>query len=251
MAEKKSTTRSIERSLDILECFLSNENALSLMEISEKTDLSPSTSHRILNSLLNRHYLERNSENKKFFLGSTIAKLGNISLKSIDRNFKEIARPYMIELRDKYNENSSLYIRDGKYKICIERIQSKRSLRQIINIGDRISIFKGSVGKIFLAYMEDSKQREFLDGYDYISAEDLQKIKEKGYAFSDGEREEGLVGLASPIFDIEGHVIGVLSLSGPSIRFLNEELTDKINDVISTAKEISFALGYEDKEINN
>jgi len=103
----KSTTRSINRALDILECFLKEEE-LSLMEISNKTDLSPSTAHRLVNSLMDKHYLERDESNKKFFLGPMIARLGNVSLKSIDTNFKEIAKKYMQELKDEFNENVAL-----------------------------------------------------------------------------------------------------------------------------------------------
>lgn len=247
MTEKKSTTRSIERSLDILECFLDNKHGLSLMEIAEKSELSPSTAHRILNSLLSRHFLERNSDNKKFFLGSKIARLGNISLSSIDENFKEISKIFMIELRDKYNENASLYVLEGESKLCIERVQSSRALRQIINIGERMSINKGSVGRVFLAYMDDEKLKSFTEKHDNIDLENVRKVKDKGFTFSNGEREEGLVGIAAPIFNIKGKMIAVLSLSGPSIRFLNENLTDKINDTINTAKKISNSLGYIEK----
>lgn len=247
MIEKKSTTRSIERSLDIFECFLDNKHGLSLMEIAEKSDLSPSTAHRILNSLLSRHFLERNNENKKFFLGSKIARLGNISLSSIDENFKEISKEFMFELRDKYNENASLYVLEGDNKLCIERVQSSRTLRQIINVGERMSINRGSVGRVFLAYMNEEKLKIFIEKFDNIDLENVMKIKEKGYAFSNGEREEGLVGIASPIFNIKGKMIAVLSLSGPSIRFLNEDLSEKINDTIQTAKRISNALGFEEK----
>lgn len=247
MTEKRSTTRSIERSLDILECFLHNKHGLSLMEIAEKSDLSPSTAHRILNSLLNRHFLERNSENKKFFLGSKIARLGNISLSSIDENFKEMSKIFMIKLRDKYNENASLYILEGESKLCIERVQSSRTLRQIINVGDRVTINKGSVGRVFLTYMEEEERNRIIDKYGNISIEEIMKTKEKGYAFSNGEREEGLVGIASPVFNIKGKMIAVLSLSGPSIRFLNEDLAEKIDDTIQTAKKISNALGFEEE----
>lgn len=247
MTEKRSTTRSIERSLDILECFLHNKHGLSLMEIAEKVDLSPSTAHRILNSLLNRHFLERNSENKKFFLGSKIARLGNISLSSIDENFKEMSKIFMIKLRDKYNENASLYILEGESKLCIERVQSSRTLRQIINVGDRVTINKGSVGRVFLTYMEEEERNRIIDKYGNISIEEIMKTKEKGYAFSNGEREEGLVGIASPVFNIKGKMIAVLSLSGPSIRFLNEDLAEKIDDTIQTAKKISNALGFEEE----
>jgi DNA-binding IclR family transcriptional regulator len=245
MNEKKSTTRSVDRALDILECFFEQKKGLSLMEIAEITKLSPSTTHRIVNSLLVRHFLERNSVNKKFFLGPKIAKLGNISLTSIDENLKEIAKEYMIELRDKDNENVSLYLLDGDNKICIERVLSSKTLRQIINIGDRLEIDKGSVGRVFLAHMTKEKLDEMLNKYPHIDMEKVNHCREKGYAVSNGERDEGLVGIASPIYGADGELKAVLSLSGPSFRFLNEKFDVKIEDTVKTVKKISMAMGYQ------
>jgi DNA-binding IclR family transcriptional regulator len=239
----KSTTRSINRALDILECFLKEEE-LSLMEISNKTDLSPSTAHRLVNSLMDKHYLERDESNKKFFLGPMIARLGNVSLKSIDTNFKEIAKKYMQELKDEFNENVALYVSEGDYKLCIERIEADRTLKQIIHVGDRLKINKGSIGKIFLAHMDEEKLKELKERYPNIDLEEIKEVREQGYSFSDGEREEGLVGIACPIYNIKGEILAAISLSGPSIRFLDDKLNNKIEKTKKTAMEISTALGY-------
>lgn len=245
MSEKKSTTRSVERALDILECFFENEKELSLMEISEITELSPSTTHRIVNSLLVRHFLGRDIANKKFFLGPKIAKLGNISLSSIDENLKEIAKEFMIQLRDKDNENVSLYVLDDDNKLCIERVLSSQTLRQIINIGDRLKIDRGSTGRVFLANMSKEKFDHMIEKYPNIDLEKVNQCREKGYTISNGERDEGLVGIAAPIFGADETIKAVLSLSGPSFRFINEKLNDKIEDTVETAKKISQAIGYQ------
>jgi DNA-binding IclR family transcriptional regulator len=246
--EKKTTTRSLERALDIIECFIDNDKELSLMEISEITNLSPSTVHRLINSLLERGFVARSNANKKFFLGPKIAVLGSSSRYNMSDNFKEIAKEYMVELRDKDNENVSLYLLDGDYKLCIERVMSSRSLRQIINIGDRVTIEKGSTGRVFLAHCSEEKLMELKQKYPEIDLNKVFETRIKGYAFSKGEREEGLVGIAAPIYDVEGKLKAVLSLSGPSIRFLNENLSEKIKDTIEVAKKISKAIGYQESE---
>ncbi len=246
MSEKKTTTRSVDRALDILECFLGHERELSLMEISELTELSPSTAHRMVNSLMARHFLERNNINKKFFLGPKIAKLGTMSLAAIDENLKELAKENMLRLRDKDNENVSMYLLDGDYKLCIERVLTSQTLRQVITIGDRLTIDRGSTGRVFLAHMEKEKLDDMIARYPNIDIEKVKQCREKGYAISNGERDEGLVGIAAPIYGADNSLKAVLSLSGPSFRFINESLNDKIDDTKSTAYEISRAIGYQD-----
>ncbi len=243
MAVNKSKTRSINRALDILECFLEDEE-LTLKEIANKTDLSPSTAHRLVNSLLDKHYLERDESNKKFFLGPMIARLGNVSLQSIDVNFKEIAKSYMEKLQKDLNENVSLFVHDGDYKLCIERIEANRTLKQIINVGDRLKINRGSIGKIFLSHMTEEELNKMVEKFPNIDKNEMKKVLKQGYSFSNGERVEGLVGIACPIYNINGKLIAALSLSGPSVRFLDDKLNNKIEKTKKTAMEISTALGY-------
>lgn len=59
MSEGNSSTRSIERALDILECFMFGGIELSLMEISNKINLSPSTAHRLIGTLQKGIFAEK------------------------------------------------------------------------------------------------------------------------------------------------------------------------------------------------
>lgn len=240
MSKKQSTTRSVDRALDILQCFLYHGKNLSLMEISNATNLSSSTVHRIISALQDKGFVERNEDDKKYSLGYKIAELGKLCNVNLNNSVKDIAKPYMMDLSNKYNEDVRIFIVDGHYKLCIESIESTRSLRHIMNVGDKHILFKGAAGKVLLAYMDKSYRESVLKDT-IITGEVLQKIKDKGYALSIGEKEEGLVGIAAPIFDINQNVIAAVSLSGPSTRFINEEIDDKIVDTISTAKKISEA----------
>ena len=244
MTERTSYTRSIERAFDILECFLPEEEGLSLMDIANKTKLSPSTVHRIIATLESRHYLERNEDTKKYSLGSTIAQLGNIGLSNLKKDFRKVALPYLNKLSARFNETVSLFIIDGKRRMCVERVETTRPLRRVLNIGERLPLDKGATGKILLAYLSKEQVEEILEEYNETLERNLQDIREKGYAISVGEREEGITAIAAPIFYEKGKVIAALGMSGLSIRFTNNDMEEKINAIIQCAAEISSALGY-------
>lgn len=242
MENKSSPTRSVERALEILDCFLV-EDKLTLNEVSGKTNLSPSTVYRIMQTLQNRYFIERDEGTKKFSIGNKINKLAKSFTKDQNVELRKVAYPYMSKLKDKYNENIRLYILDGSYKLCIEVVESTRDFRAIIKVGERHTVIRGAAGKIFLAYMDEEIRNNHIKDTN-ITDDILNKIKENGYALSLGEREDGLVGISAPIFNQEGKVMASLSISGPAARFINEEMSDKIKDIVKFCEEISNRLGY-------
>ena len=48
---------------------------------------------------------------------------------------------------------------------------------------------------------------------------ELAAIRKRGYATSVGERQSGAASVAAPVFDHDGRVAAVLSVSGPAERF--------------------------------
>ena len=242
MENKSSPTRSVERALEILDCFLV-EDELTLNEVSEKTKLSPSTVYRIMQTMQKKSFIERDEISKKFTIGNKINKLANSTLKDQNVELRKVTYPFMSKLYDKYNENIRLYILDGSYKLCIEAIESTRDFRVVIKAGERHTVIRGAAGKIFLSYMDEESRKKLIKDTN-ITDDALNKVKENGYALSLGEREEGLVGIAAPIFNKEGIVTASLSISGPAARFINEEMSDKINDIVNCCEEISSKLGY-------
>jgi DNA-binding IclR family transcriptional regulator len=199
--------------------------------------------HRIIATLQSKHFIERNPDTKKIILGYKLNQLASKLPTETYDELKRVSYSHILKLHERYNENVRVFVLDGEYKLCIAVVESTRSLRQIIKIGERHLLIRGAAGKVFLAYM-DAKHRNDVIKDTRIDDSVFEKVIEKGYALSIGEREEGLVGIASPIMDSQGNLVAVLSLSGPSVRFVNEEMSDKINDTVKTALEISKGLGY-------
>lgn len=240
MSEQQSSTRSIDRALEILECFLNGDGRFTLSELSQNTGLSATTVLRILGALISKGFIEKDEVTKTYSLGYKVSQLSQVANHSNETVLKNVSEPFMSELLDKYNEDVRLFVEDGPNKLCIMSLESTRSLRHIMKVGDKHELIKGAAGKIILCYMDPEKRKPLLINSN-IDIELLDTIKTKGYAVSIGEKEEGIVGIAAPILDWNGRLIACLSLSGPSIRFVNEEIEDKIKDTVNTAKQISNA----------
>ena len=73
----KPTVQVIERMFALMDVLASREEAISLKEISEKTGLHPSTTHRILNDLTTGRFVDR-SQPGAYRLGMRLLELGNL-----------------------------------------------------------------------------------------------------------------------------------------------------------------------------
>ena len=50
-------------------------------------------------------------------------------------------------------------------------------------------------------------------------AEELGRVRRRGFAEARDEREEGLAAIAAPVRDSRGELVGILGVQGPSSRF--------------------------------
>lgn len=241
---KEISIRVLDRALDVLECFTEDNRELNLIEITERTGLSTSTVHRLIKALEKREYLSRNEDTRRYSLGARIAQLGNLATNNSDHGLREIAYDYLIEMRDKINESSSLYVREGVSRICIERVESRQLLRRVITVGERLPLVSGATGKVLLSDLEESELKELLgDQFDQVM-EEILKIRERGYWVTSGEREVGLSAIAAPVYNAKGRIIAAVSISGPTIRLIDGELAEKVRIVMDCGNRISQQLGY-------
>lgn len=242
MSGNESSVRSIERALDILNCYCPEQLELSLTEISRKIDLPLSTTSRIIATLEKKGFLARNGDNQKYYLGSNLMRLCSCSFSNVD--FRRIALPFMYQLRDIYNESVSLYIIQGKERICVERVETTHPLRRVINIGDRFPLTRGAAGRLLLAFLPSEQINTLIHLDPFTTYEELEEIRKNGFAISRGERETGVVSVAAPILNGQKEVIAAIANSWPSVRFDDRQLQDIISKVKEYAEKISLAIGY-------
>ncbi len=241
MAEHETSVRAIERAIDILDCFSPDESEFTLTGLSKRIGLAPSTTSRIVSTLEKRGYLARNPETQRYALGPILARIGAFGLASVD--ICKVALPYMRELNGIYDEGVSLYVVRGNERICVERVESSRPLRRVVNIGDRHLLTRGAAGRVLLAYLPEEKRAELLTSDPFTTEEALAELRRSRRAVSLGEREEGVTSIAAPVEDVRREVVAALAMSGPSVRFEGPGFDEKITKVARFADLISEALG--------
>lgn len=239
--------RSVQRAIDILNCFQGEHSELTLTEIAYKTDLAKSTTTRILATLEENKFLEKDPSTGKYRLGRQLYFLGFKAGESIE--LKEVAKDTMLRLRERLKETVNLYIRDGEHRVCIQQFESLQSVKHMVQIGERLPLTVGASGKVLLAYeprefIEEMMEKQIMRKSKLDLLSELNKILMEKYAISIEEREKGTSAAASPIFDINGNVIAALSVSGPAHRFNPTKIENLQTILVASALEISNNLGF-------
>ena len=244
------TIQVIERMFALIDVLASREEAMSLKEISEKTGLHPSTTHRILNDLATGRFVDR-PEAGNYRLGMRLLELGNLVKGRL--NVRDAALLPMRELHKLIQQPVNLSMRQGDEIVYIERAFSERSGMQVVRaIGGRAPLHLTSTGKLFLAADDASRLRAYatrtgLAGHTRNSItqlpvleRELAKARQYGIARDNEELELGVRCMAAGIYDDQGKLIAGLSISAPADR-LDEGWLTKLQ---TTANEISNALGH-------
>ena len=240
----------IERMFALIDVLASKEEAISLKEISEKTGLHPSTTHRILNDLAVGRFVDR-PEAGSYRLGMRLLELGNLVKGRL--NVRDVALLPMRELHKLTQQPVNLSMRQGDEIVYVERAFSERSGMQVVRaIGGRAPLHLTSVGKLFLALDDPLRIRAYatrtgLSGQTRNSItqlpvleRELAKARQNGVARDNEELELGVRCMASGIYDDQGHLVAGLSISAPADR-LDETWLPKLQ---FTTQEISRSLGF-------
>jgi len=251
----KTKKTAIEKALAVIECFSSSNPELSAQEISNMLKLPFSSTHRIVKTLLESGYLYRNPNTKLFSLGAKIYYLGKIAQYSM--NIINISLPLMQDLRDKTEETVNLYFREGNYRICYERAVSHQSLKHSAVLGKPLPLWAGASGKCFLTFLSPEERQEIITNAKPLTKntitepgkfmKEIEIIRERGYAFSNSEREERVSSVATPIFNQEAKIVACLAVSGPSFRLTGQKLDQIIRLALEYSFKISSLLGYTGK----
>ncbi|MHD0317632.1 IclR family transcriptional regulator [Fusobacterium sp. THCT1E2] len=246
------SVKSAERVLEIFDILAENQQGLTCKEISLKLGYAPSSTFELLKTMKENGYLLI-KDNKKYFLGTMLIRLGNIVNNNLD--FKNLIKPHLIEIMNILLETTFLGMVSKENIIYVDKVQSSHTVATNANIGSLKPIYCTGLGKIILAYMSKEERDATIENLDMIKFTNntivdkkifktkLDEFKKLGYAIDDEEIENGLWCLAVPLFDSNGKVQLAISVSGPKERMLEKkELIKKT--MLKKSKEISELLGY-------
>jgi len=232
---------------------------MTLTEMSAQVDLPKSTTRRLLKTLGHGGLVVFDPLSKNYLLGPGCLRLGQ-GFVTGKGGFSAIARNPLRSLWARTGESVAVHVRLGRQRVCVDELPSAEEVRYVSGVGMAAPIHVGSAGRVLLAFMPARDLTALLDGVllesmtadtvtdDEHFREELQAIRQRGYAISEGERVRGAAAVSVPIFDPSG-VIASLSVLGPLDRFTLRKRLDAVEDLKRTAAEIQEALFAADSPI--
>ena len=240
----------VERTLDVLVMLSKESDGLSLSELAERLKIPNSSTHRILAALKKNHFVMQSSETKKYRLGYKVLTLSSNIIR--EDNLTLAAKPFMKELADKMNKTITLCVMEGEDVICIYYVESKDTSMFLVRTGFAMPPHATSAGKAMQAYMPlNQVQQIYLNNHQELTShtkinlesflKELEEVRVNGYAVSDEELQSGVQGVACPIFDYNGKVIG--SVSYTALKSDNSLIDENIKMLKECALNISKSIG--------
>lgn len=252
------TVQSVDRALKLLEVLSKYEDGLGLMELSQQANLTKSTTHRLLHTLVENNYVKQGEENGPYRLTFKMFRLGANTVEKMD--ILKLSKPYLQKLKDEFGEVIHLVIRDDQEIVYIDKVETDHTIRMYSNIGKRGTLYSTSVGKAILAYQEDEELRKL---WETLTIEEktpytittwskflkeIQTIREAGYALDQEENELGVKCIGVALLDYTGTPIGAISVSGPIQRMTEDKIQQIVIEILRIKKEISKELGFKNNK---
>lgn len=225
----------LSKGLAILRLFTHESPVLSLTDIVNATRMTKSTAFRVLSTLEDEGYLVRD-EARRYRPGVRVLELGFAALRGLDT--LHVARPHLEQLARDTAETVSLAVLDGEEIVYVDRVRNRAIVGLLFDIGSRAPAHCTGLGKALLAELEDADLATMFDQpltryteFTITDAdelrEDLELVRDRGYALNDQELAIGLRTIAAPIRRPLGEP-AALGVSGPVTSMTLDRIQESI-----------------------
>ncbi len=257
-AQPTSGVHSIERAVSILRVLADTpadadtaHPGLALKSIAQEVHLSPSTTHRIIRTLVDTHLVTQDPVTERYQLGPLAGVLGRKYLSSIGL---ESVQPILQRLCSLTGESTSLAVLHNDTAHVVAQKHSAQALRVDHLTGRELSLHASAMGKILLAFstlgidtavQQLGKLEKFTDSTIASPVEltaHLHEVATQKYALNIGERYDGANGVAVPVLPYgktSQHIQYALGIQGPSTRLSPQRMHELIDACTQTAAEIT------------
>jgi len=238
----------LEKCVKILTLFSDEEPTLQVAEIAESLGLPRSTTYRYIAALRTHGLVEESPDGKGYRLGGRILELAaTMSRKPL----RDLALPYMERVARETGETVILCALRKHVGVCLEKVDGHHALRVAHELGDTYPLHAGATGKAILAFLDSDVQEAILADVglpaftpttitDAVRLKaDLVRVRERGFAESEGEAIEETRGIAVPIFAPSGGILASIGISAPTYRAQGKDRVRLIRIVVDAGRRIT------------
>ncbi len=237
----------VERMTLILDAFDASTPRLTLAELSDRTGLPRSTTHRILDQLVALRWLDHGGQS--YSLGMRALELGGLAV--AHHELRDIATPLLADLHQRTGAVATLAVLDRRDVVFVDRHGRGLSTDPVTRVGGRVPAHATAAGKAMLAWHADALLRtewphrlptrtpRTITTIEALR-HDLAQVRSRGGVAFD--REEAAQGTSSVAVALRGtgKALAALQLSGDARAVNLERLAPYVAEAARKASRMLF-----------
>lgn len=253
---EKYNIKVAERCFQILDLAVAKNNAITIQDVTQALDVNTNMAFRLLNSIANAGYLDKDPISGSFVLSMKCLRLSTTALQS--NSLRKLTMPYLELIWHSFPKaNINMGIKNGDDILVIDRIDGNSLPRTYFTPGKKIPFHCSGLGKVLTCSLSDEETRAMaercgLKQYTPKTITSVDKLIEELHAVRaervGRDRNEFIVDdncSAVPIFNANGEIVAGISVSALVNTMSEKEIEACIPKLKETADRISGVLGYQ------
>ena len=249
------SVQSVERAAAMLRLLAVESEPMGLAQIAAALGLAKGTAHGLLRTLAGVGFVDQDAASGRYRVGVDLLHLGSTTL---DLNeLRSLSLNWVDTLAARTGEEARIAAyQDGRVLIA-HHVFGPGPGHQVMDTGSTLSLHGSALGKVLLAFdpgaarsivgqpLESLTFRTITDRSQLVR--ELADVRDAGWASAVEEVEPEQAGIAAPVRDRGGYVVGSVGIDGPVERICDARLaprTELVGHVVSVAREISRVLGH-------
>lgn len=243
----------LAKGLRILSLFDEQRPSWRVTDLAAAAGLPMPTVYRVVQTLASEGYLDH-LPNGDYRPGVRVLTLGGAALRSLD--LVGIATPKLQQLGEATGETVNLAVLTGDRVLYLVRLRNSDLVTANIQVGSTLPATTTSIGKLLLAHLDDADLASRITA-DSFSAqhgpnakeslaelkEELEQIRQQGWATQDEELAYGLRSVAGPVKDSTGRVVAGINLAVQARDWSTQRIMRELRPVLlKSCEEISSLL---------
>ena len=245
--------RTTLRTVDILKMVSKKPDGITLDEICEKLELPKTSAYDIITTLAHTgmvHVVK--GQKQRYTIGLTAYRVGINYTNNLD--FIGTIEPVLKAFSKEVGKTVFFGIPSDHHVVYICKFEPENPIITTATVGSKNPMYCTSLGKVILAYSDEETREQVINRIKFVKhtertilgreqlLKELEKVRERGYAFDAREMEEHMQCVGAPVFDRDGSCLGAISVS--SLYKPTEDYEALGALVAAKGREVSRLLGY-------
>ncbi len=240
--------KSLYKAITLLDHFDLENPERGIKELAQLTGMLNSSVYNILSTFQVCGIIEKSTTTGKYRLGKKILELSSVM--SATDDIKQVVKPLLDALAEETRETVFFGYPAGTDVMYVDASFPRDAHFARSVAGVKAEMYCTSIGKAMLAFMGEELFQQVVDKgftaytpYTLTNADalrkDLEETRARGYAIDNMEHEYGIRCVGVPLCNKKGTIFGAISISGPSLRVMDDKLHFFAERLMATAAQIT------------